>query len=182
MLAKGLDLPRVTLVGIVFADVGLHLPDPFAAERVFQLLTQVAGRAGRSSRGGRVVLQTFSPEHYAIQAAAKHDVNGFYQQEIAQRKRLGYPPFYRLARLEFRDKDSSTAEKEARKFAAKLQKQIDDSNLKQANLIGPAPSFFSKLNGEFRWQIVLRAPDPASILRGKISTGWRVEMDPVSLL
>ena len=182
MLAKGLDLPRVTLVGIVFADVGLHLPDPFASERVFQLLTQVAGRAGRSSRGGRVVLQTFSPEHYAIQAAAKHDVNGFYQQEIAQRKRLGYPPFYRLARLEFRDKDSSTAEKEARKFAAKLQKQIDDSNLKQANLIGPAPSFFSKLNGEFRWQIVLRAPDPASILRGKISTGWRVEMDPVSLL
>jgi primosomal protein N' (replication factor Y) len=182
MLAKGLDLPRVTLVGIVFADVGLHLPDPFASERVFQLLTQVAGRAGRSSRGGLVALQTFSPEHYVIQAAAKHDVNGFYQHEISQRKRLGYPPFSRLARLEFRHPDSAVAEKEARKLAAKLQKQIDDSNLKQANLIGPAPSFFSKLNGEFRWQIILRAPDPASILRGKISTGWRVEVDPVSLL
>ncbi len=182
MLAKGLDLPRVTLVGIVFADVGLHLPDPFATERVFQVLTQVAGRAGRSSRGGRVVLQTFSPEHYVIQAAAKHDVNSFYQQEISQRKRLGYPPFSRLARLEFRDRDSSVAEKEARKFATKLQNQIDSENLKQANLIGPAPCFFSKLNGEYRWQIILRSPDPVSILRGKISTGWRVEVDPVSLL
>ena len=96
MLAKGLDLPRVTLVGIVLADVGLYLPDPFAAERVFQVLTQVAGRAGRSSRGGRVVLQTFSPEHYAIQAAARHDVNGFYKEELAQRKRLGYPPYSQI--------------------------------------------------------------------------------------
>jgi len=181
MLAKGLDLPRVTLVGIVFADVGLHLPDPFAAERVFQVLTQVAGRAGRSSRGGRVVLQTFSPEHYVIQAAAKHDVNGFYQQEIAQRKRLGYPPFSRLARLEFRHRDSAIAEKEARKLATKFQKQIDSEHW-SANLIGPAPCFFSKLNGEYRWQIILRAADPASILRGQTSTGWRVEVDPVSLL
>ena len=95
MLAKGLDLPRVTLVGIVLADVGLFLPDPFAAERVFQVLTQVAGRAGRSSLGGRVILQTFAPEHYVIQAAAQHDVKGFYQHELDQRKRLGYPPFSR---------------------------------------------------------------------------------------
>ncbi len=181
MLAKGLDLPRVTLVGIVFADVGLHLPDPFAAERVFQVLTQVAGRAGRSSRGGRVVLQTFSPEHYVIRAAALHDVNGFYQQEILQRKRLGYPPFSRLARLEFRHRDSVIAEKEARKLATKLQKQIDSEH-RSANLIGPVPCFFSKLNSEYRWQIILRATDPASILRGQISTGWRVEVDPVSLL
>lgn len=181
MLAKGLDLPRVTLVGIVFADVGLHLPDPFAAERVFQVLTQVAGRAGRSSRGGRVVLQTFSPEHYVIRAAAMHDVKGFYQQEILQRKRLGYPPFARLARLEFRHRDSDIAEKEARNLATKLQKQIDSEH-RAANLIGPAPCFFSKLNGEYRWQIILRAADPASVLRGQISTGWRVEVDPVSLL
>ncbi len=181
MLAKGLDLPRVTLVGIVFADVGLHLPDPFAAERVFQVLTQVAGRAGRSSRGGRVVLQTFSPEHYVIQAAARHDVNGFYQQEILQRKRLGYPPFARLARLEFRHRDSLSAEKEVQKLATKLQKRIDSEH-RAANLIGPAPCFFSKLNGEYRWQIILRSPDPVSILREKLSTGWRVEVDPVSLL
>ncbi len=182
MLAKGLDLPRVTLVGIVFADVGLHLPDPFAAERVFQVLTQVAGRAGRSSRGGRVVLQTFSPEHYVIQAAAKHDVNGFYQQEISQRKRLGYPPFSRLARLEFRHRDPIVAEKEARTLADRIQKGLVTENWKQVTVIGPAPCFFSKLNGEYRWQIILRSPDPVSILREKLSTGWRVEVDPVSLL
>ncbi len=82
MLAKGLDLPLVTLVGIVLADVGLNLPDPFAAERTFSLLTQVAGRAGRSALGGRVVLQTFQPEHYAIQAASRHDYAGFYAHEL----------------------------------------------------------------------------------------------------
>ena len=91
MLAKGLDLPLVTLVGIVLADVGLNLPDPFASERVFQTLTQVAGRAGRSSRGGKVVMQTFAPEHYALQFAAGHDVDGFYKRELEYRRSLGYP-------------------------------------------------------------------------------------------
>ena len=128
MLAKGLDLPRVTLVGIVLADVGLFLPDPFAAERVFQVLTQVAGRAGRSSLGGRVVLQTFAPEHYVIQAAALHDVKGFYQHELDQRKRLGYPPFSRLVRLEYRNGDPLKAEEEAHKLSVKLQKQIESEN------------------------------------------------------
>ncbi len=125
MLAKGLDLPRVTLVGIVLADVGLFLPDPFAAERVFQVLTQVAGRAGRSLLGGRVVLQTFAPEHYVIQAAGLHDVKGFYQHELDQRKRLGYPPFSRLVRLEFRHADPVKAQDEAHKLSVKLQKQIE---------------------------------------------------------
>ncbi|MBI2759774.1 MAG: primosomal protein N' [Chloroflexi bacterium] len=185
MLAKGLDLPRVTLVGIVLADVGLHLPDPFAAERVFQVLTQVAGRAGRSSRGGQVILQTFSPEHYAVQAASKHDVNGFYQQELIQRRRLGYPPFARLARLEFRHRDSIIAEKEARALADKIQKQRETENWRQVTLIGPTPCFFSKLGGDYRWQIILRAADPASLLRGQASRwlkGWRVEVEPISLL
>ncbi|MBI2331358.1 MAG: primosomal protein N' [Chloroflexi bacterium] len=100
MLAKGLDLPLVTLVGIVLADVGLNLPDPFASERVFQTLTQVAGRAGRSSRGGKVIMQTFAPENYALQFAAGHDVNGFYERELEYRRQLGYPPFARLVRLE----------------------------------------------------------------------------------
>jgi primosomal protein N' (replication factor Y) len=107
MLAKGLDLPLVTLVGIVLADVGLSLPDPFAGERVFQVLTQVAGRAGRSERGGKVVLQSFDPAQPVIQFAAKHDVNGFYEYELEQRKRLGYPPFSRLVRLEFRNQDQA---------------------------------------------------------------------------
>lgn len=182
MLAKGLDLPRVTLVGIVLADVGLHLPDPFAAERVFQLLTQVAGRAGRSARGGRVVLQTFAPEHYAIQSAARHDVNGFYQHELAQRKRLGYPPFARLVRLEFRHHDAAKAEKEASSLAAAFRKALESERWKLLELIGPVPCFFAKLGGQYRWQIILRGSDPALFLRGRLPAAWRVEVEPISLL
>jgi primosomal protein N' (replication factor Y) len=174
MLAKGLDLPLVTLVGIVLADVGLNLPDPFAAERVFQVLTQVAGRAGRSERGGQVIMQTFMPENYAIQAAAAHDVNGFYYHELEQRKRLGYPPFTRLIRLEYRHRDPDKAEKEARDLYSKIGNPVTD--------IGPVPCFYNKLNGEYRWQIVLRGHDPASIVKGKVPEDWRIEVEPISLL
>jgi primosomal protein N' (replication factor Y) len=182
MLAKGLDLPLVTLVGIVLADVGLSLPDPFAAEHVFQVLTQVAGRAGRSSRGGQVVLQTFQPESSVIQFAARHDYEGFYRQELSQRGQLGYPPFGRLARLEIRDQDSGRAEAEARQLAGKLSAWIKSEGRTESNLIGPAPAFFSKLAGFYRWQIIVRGPDPVSLLRGRIPANWRVEVDPISLL
>jgi primosomal protein N' (replication factor Y) len=186
MLAKGLDLPLVTLVGIVLADVGLFLPDPFAGERVFQVLTQVAGRAGRSARGGKVVLQTFDPGNPVIQSAARHDVNSFYQHELEQRRRLGYPPFSRLVRLEFRHQDASTARAEVQKLAGRLGELLVRGNWKQITMIGPVPSFFAKLGGYYRWQIVLRGPDPASILReGSVArwfTTWRVEVDPISLL
>jgi len=178
MLAKGLDLPLVTLVGIVLADVGLHLPDPFAGERVFQVLTQVAGRAGRSERGGKVVLQTFDPEHQVIQSAAKHDVNGFYEYELEQRKRLGYPPFTRLLRLEYRDQSQESAEKEAKRVAEKLLTVISQ----RSTVIGPVPCFFAKVGGYYRWQIVLRGGNPQEFLRGVKLDGWRVEVDPVSLL
>jgi len=178
MLAKGLDLPLVTLVGIVLADVGLSLPDPFAGERVFQVLTQVAGRAGRSERGGKVVLQSFDPAQPVIQFAAQHDVNGFYQYELEQRKRLGYPPFTRLLRVEYRDQDQVSAEKEAKHVAEKIS-----ANSKQSSaLIGPVPCFFAKVNGEYRWQIILRGARPQELLRGVKLDGWRVEVDPVSLL
>jgi len=190
MLAKGLDLPLVTLVEIVLADVGLNLPDPFAAERTFSLLTQVAGRAGRSALGGRVVLQTFQPEHYAIQAASRHDYAGFYTRELDERRKLGYPPFSRLVRLEYRAFDPVKAETEARAMAERLSKDIVTDARIQTDLIGPVPCFFAKLGGWYRWQVVLRGPDPASLLRGKSHSaatlssakGWRVEVDPVSLL
>ena len=182
MLAKGLDLPLVTLVGIVLADVGLNLPDPFAAERTFNLLTQVAGRAGRSALGGRVVLQTFQPEHYAIQAASRHDYAGFYARELDERRKLGYPPFSRLVRLEYRAFDPGKAEAEARAMAVRLSKDIVEDGRVQTDLIGPVPCFFAKVGGWYRWQIVLRGPDPASLLRGKSLMNWRVEVDPVSLL
>jgi primosomal protein N' (replication factor Y) len=178
MLAKGLDLPMVTLVGIVLADVGLHLPDPFAGEHVFQTLTQVAGRAGRSERGGKVILQTFDPENQVIRSAAEHDVNGFHAYELEQRKRLGYPPFTRLVRLEYRNTDQASAEKEAMRLAEKLSLIRG----KQSGMIGPVPSYFAKLGGYFRWQIVLRGSNPQEWLRDVKLDGWRVEADPVSLL
>ncbi|GAB4458040.1 MAG: primosomal protein N' [Anaerolineales bacterium] len=177
MLAKGLDLPMVTLVGIVLADVGLNLPDPFAGERVFQVLTQVAGRAGRSGRGGRVILQTFDPQHPVIQSAAKHDVEGFYRYELDQRRRLGYPPFSRLVRLEYRNADPQSAEREARKVGEKLSALSH-----QSAVIGPVPCFFAKVGGYYRWQIVLRGAHPKELLRGIRLDGWRVEVDPISLL
>ena len=182
MLAKGLDLPLVTLVGIVLADVGLNLPDPFAGEKVFQTLTQVAGRAGRSSRGGRVILQTFMPEHYAIQFAAGHDVNGFFKRELEYRKQLGYPPFARLARLEYRHADNVKAEAESQKLADRLKVRIEAEGRRQTELIGPVPSFFSKVDGLHRWQIIVRSPDPASLLRDMQLRDWRIEIDPISLL
>ena len=182
MLAKGLDLPLVTLVGIVLADVGLSLPDPFAAERVFQVLTQVAGRAGRSARGGQVVMQTFQPESEVIQFAARHDYDGFYRQELSQRRRFGYPPFGRLARLEIRDLDAGRAEEAARQLAGKLTALIQSEGRTETSLIGPVPAFFSRLGGYYRWQILVRGPDPASLLRGRASSNWRVEVEPISLL
>ncbi len=186
MLAKGLDLPLVTLVGIVLADVGLYLPDPFASERVFQVLTQVAGRAGRSERGGKVVLQSFDSDNQVIQSAARHDVHGFYQYELEQRKRLGYPPFSRLVRLEYRHHDPILAEQEARKLAGKLAELLTTDHWKQITVIGPVPCFFAKIAGLYRWQIVLRGPDPAVVLKDRPVQAWlkdwRVEVDPISLL
>ena len=182
MLAKGLDLPLVTLVGIVLADVGLNLPDPFAAERTYDVLTQVSGRAGRSTLGGRVVLQTFQPEHYVIQSAAGHDYNAFYARELDYRRQLGYPPFYRLVRMEFRHAQAAIAESQALAMSAKVAGWIASEDRRETTIIGPVPCFFSRLNGLYRWQIVLRGPDPASLLRGKNLGDWRVEVDPSSLL
>jgi primosomal protein N' (replication factor Y) len=156
----------------------LHLPDPFAGERVFQVLTQVAGRAGRSERGGKVVLQTFDPENQIIQSAAKHDVNGFYEYELRQRKRLGYPPFTRLVRLEFRDQDQALAEKEAIRVASRLSAVGSQGSA----VIGPVPCFFAKVGGFHRWQVILRGSNPQTVLQGVRLDGWRVEVDPISLL
>ncbi|HND48985.1 MAG TPA: primosomal protein N', partial [Anaerolineales bacterium] len=182
MLAKGLDLPLVTLVGIVLADVGLNLPDPFASERVFQTLTQVAGRAGRSSRGGKVIMQTFTPEHYALQFAAGHNVDGFYERELNYRRSLGYPPFTKLARLEYRNADNLKAEEEVKKLASKLKVKIEAGGFRQTELIGPVPCFFAKENGEYRWQIVLRGPNPEAVLRDFRINDWRIEVDPINIL
>jgi primosomal protein N' (replication factor Y) (superfamily II helicase) len=183
MIAKGLDLPLVTLVGVILADTGLFLPDFRAAERAFLLLTQVAGRAGRSILGGNVVIQTYNPEHYSIQFASRHDFAGFYQEEMRLRRELGYPPFCRLAALGYAHKKPDRARDQAQQMARRLRTYLDAQGATDASIIGPAPCFFSQVRGKHRWQIVLRASDPAELLAHfPLPAGWRLDIDPVSLL
>ncbi|MBI5667611.1 MAG: primosomal protein N' [Chloroflexi bacterium] len=183
MVAKGLDLPLVTLVGVVSADMGLNLPDFRACERTFQVLTQVAGRAGRGLLGGRVVLQTYQPEHYVIKAASRHDFSGFYEREIAARRDMGYPPFRRLVRLLFRYPNEGKARAEAERAAEYLHNRIEKMRLTGTELIGPAPCFFNKVNNDARWHLLIRAADPTLPLQGMdIARGWFVDIDPVDVL
>lgn len=187
MLAKGLDLPLVTLVGVILADVGLNFPDFRAGERTFQLLMQVAGRAGRSPLGGKVILQTFQPDHPAIQHAARHDYEGFYRQELAARQRIGYPPFSRLLRVTVSHADAQTASDSALLVAQQLQRWIELEEHHATEIIGPAPCFFARQGGQYRWQIILRGPNPPDVLRGHTletlsGASLRIEVDPPSLL
>jgi len=173
----------VTLVGVVSADIGLALPDFRAGERTFQVLTQVAGRAGRGLLGGRVVLQTYQPEHYAIQAAAKHDYARFYEQEIAHLREIGYPPFRRLARILFRFPNETKARMEAERAASIIRQRIAELQLTATELIGPAPCFFPKEANAFRWHLFVRSTDPTAVLRDlPVGRGWYVDVDPVDVL
>ncbi|MBN1400796.1 MAG: primosomal protein N' [Anaerolineae bacterium] len=183
MIAKGLDLPRVTLVGVITADTMLNLPDLRASERTFQLLTQVAGRAGRSILGGRVIIQTYTPQHPAIVAASQHDFRMFYEGEIAFRREHWYPPFSRLIRLVYSHPSAERAAHETRALHARLEERIARLGLAEVDLIGPAPAFFARVRGESRWHVIVRGADPHALLRGvDLPTGWRVDVDPVSLL
>ena len=182
MIAKGLDLPLVTLVGVILADVGLSLPDMRSPERTFQLLTQVAGRAGRSPLGGQVILQTFLPDNYVIKAASRHDYQTFYQEELEYRRELHYPPFSQLVRLEYRHRDPERAEEMAHTMAGFIHTWLVEEKLHETEVVGPVPCFFSRMGGYYRWQLVLRGPNPASFLKGRNLGDWRVEVNPPSLL
>ncbi|MBI5648892.1 MAG: primosomal protein N' [Chloroflexi bacterium] len=183
MIAKGLDLPFVTLVGVISADTSLNLPDFRAAERAFQLLAQVAGRAGRSILGGKVIAQTYSPDHYAIQAASQHDYRAFYDREIAFRREQGYPPFNRLIRLLYTHPNEKKAQAETARVHHALTTRLAQRGLPALDLIGPAPAFFHKERGQFRYQIILRGRDPHALVADiALPFGWRVDVDPVSVL
>ncbi len=182
MVAKGLDLPLVTLVGIINADVSLHLPDFRAGERTFQILSQVAGRAGRSSLPGRVILQSYTPEHYAIDCVANYDYGHFYNQEMSLRREYGNPPFNRLARLIYINSNNALCQREAHRMSRLLKEERDSWGV-AIDIIGPAPSFFSRVRGRYRWQIILRGDDPHGLLdRVALPRGWLVDIDPVSVL
>ena len=183
MLAKGLDLPLVTLVGVVLADTGLHLPDYRTEERTFQILTQVAGRAGRSPLGGEVILQTYQPDHFVIQTASRHDYREFYRQELSHRRQLRYPPFTKLVRLETRSTDAIQVRKRAQEMGKKIKKWVQKGNHAATYVTGPAPCFFSRIRGEYRWHIILRGPDPTPIIQDRLrGPEWRIEVNPPSFL
>ena len=186
MIAKGLDLPAVTLVGVVSADVALTLPDFRASERAFQLLTQVAGRAGRGEAPGRVIVQTFNPEHFCIQAAARHDYASFSEVELNVRQQYGYPPFRRLVKLLYEHHDRYSAQIEAMALADALGHAIHLQRLPDTDIVGPAPAFMERLRGRYRWQIILRGPDPLQALRAlpadALTPGWAIDVDPANSL
>jgi primosomal protein N' (replication factor Y) len=156
MIVKGHDYPNVTFVGVVSADTSLHFPDFRSSERTFQLLTQVAGRAGRGNDLGEVAIQTFNPDHYSIQKAKNHDFTGFYQEEIQFRKALEYPPVSRLINFRL----AGNSEKRTKGIAEEMEK-IGKSLLgqgygKSLELLGPSVAPFARIRGKFRWQMLAK--------------------------
>jgi primosomal protein N' (replication factor Y) (superfamily II helicase) len=179
MVAKGLDIPRVTVVGVVSADTTLNLPDFRSSERAFQVLTQVAGRAGRHVLPGRVVVQTYAPDHFAILAAAQHDYTTFYEQELVFRAEAAYPPFTQLLRLVYNDASDETCRAAAEGLAAQLRGAL--ALVRHGEVIGPAPCFIGKIAGRYLWQVLVRADDVHPLLP-LIPPGWTRDVDPMSLL
>lgn len=184
MLAKGHDFPNVTFVGVVLADLNLHLPDFRSGERTFQLLAQVSGRAGRASKPGRVVFQTMLPEHYVIQAASRQDYLEFYRCEVEFRQQFGYPPFSRMAQVEFRD----IREDRARDQAERVRNLLDhlSPDQKDFSYLGPAAASIARIANQYRWQILLKS-EKTSALNAVIKTlrkeGVRfIDVDPVTTL
>lgn len=189
MIAKGLDLPYVSVVGVVAADIGLYMPDFRNGERTFQLLTQVAGRAGRRKAGANVVIQTYTPEHYALQAAQEHDYDSFYMQEIAFRRQAIYPPYSRFIRFMTVDKNRTLCEKRAQSLEEAIQTLIQRANLYNWGIVGPAPSFFQRQRGFWRWHLLVRIPATTDIsqLQWFYESlqplyGWTIDVDPMNVL
>jgi primosomal protein N' (replication factor Y) len=182
MIAKGLDLPGVTLVGVVSADIALNLPDFAAPERAFTLLTQVAGRAGRGEEAGTVIVQTFSPQHFCIDTASRHDYHEFYAAEIAARRRYAYPPFRHFVKFTYSHENRRRAQNEALLLREKLDQWIERLALLDTDVVGPAPALMERVKNKYHWQMIVRGPDLHPLLRVLDTPGWSVDIDPVSTL
>jgi primosomal protein N' (replication factor Y) len=195
MIAKGLDFPNVTLVGVVNADVGLHFPDFRAAERTFQLLSQVAGRTGRGPRGGKVLVQTFTPDHPCISLAATHDYAKFVETELGHRRAHNYPPYQRLARLIIRSRDQEEAAAFAERLAATVTTTLEKmppETAKDVRLLGPAEAPVFRLKGYYRYHFQLQSPSPATLhqvlravlptLRTPSGVEFTLDVDPFNML
>jgi primosomal protein N' (replication factor Y) len=183
MIAKGLDIPSVTLVGVVLADLGLNLPDFRAPERTFQLLTQVAGRAGRGSERGEVIIQSYEPDHYAVQAAMRQDYRGFYEREIELRRAHGNPPVTKLVRLLFGHSQPNLALNEAQRVASGLRRAAREWDVADVDVVGPAPGYPPRVRGAWRWHLFVRGGDPRLLLdKVDLPPGWTVDVDPVNVV
>jgi primosomal protein N' (replication factor Y) len=197
MIAKGLDFPNVTLVGVVNADVGLHLPDFRSAERTFQLLSQVAGRAGRGPRGGRVLVQTFNPEQPCIALAARHDYESFVAAEMVHRRAHNYPPFQRLARLIVRSRDADEASVFAERLAGGFRTALPhvrsaEGGPAEVRLLGPAEAPVFRLKGYYRFHFQLQSSSSAALhqllravlpaVRAPNGVELTVDVDPLNML
>jgi primosomal protein N' (replication factor Y) len=180
MVAKGLDLPLVTTVGVVNADTGLHFPDYRSAERTFSLLTQVAGRAGRGTRASQVFIQTYTPEHPAIRHAKYHDYRGFYREEMEIRRQYRFPPFAELIIATYGHRDEARAEREAKTAAEHLSATIGLLKLGDIEVLGPSPAFIYRLRDEFRFEVTLKGAD-VHRLSGALprTRGWSIDVDPM---
>ena len=191
MIAKGLDFPNVTLVGVINADTGLHLPDFRAAERTFQLVTQVAGRTGRGMQGGHVLVQTFSPDHYAIECASEHDYRKFVETETDIRTALNYPPFGAMIRIIFRGESEPRTQALAEEVANVMREYFAS---KEANvrLLGPTPAPIARLRGRFRFHMFCQSDDKAvmqqAVRRAETTVKtpddvqWLADVDPLDML
>ena len=191
MLAKGHDFPNVTLVGVVSVDAGLALPDFRSAERTFQLITQVAGRAGRGDRPGKVLIQTYHPYHYALRHACAQDYEAFFEQELQYRQNHSYPPFVALASVLVHGSDLGRV----RSDSLELRKHLDEVNAeRKCRVLGPAPAPLSRLKGEHRFQLLIKSRSRKHLrevadaaLKSAADNGLNLrsinlEIDPVSIL
>jgi len=182
MISKGLDLPKVTLVGIILADMGLDMPDFRAEEKTFQLLTQVSGRAGRSINNGEVVIQTYNPNNFAITCASKHDYESFYKKEIKDRENLHYPPFSSLIKLTYTDPNQQKCKTTAENLFSNLGTKIQNSKFKIQNYI--APPLHPKMFGKYHYNIWLKGENSElkKILHSlEFSEKWRIDVDPINI-
>jgi primosomal protein N' (replication factor Y) len=185
LVAKGLDVPQVTLVGVVSADIALNLPDERAVERTYQLLVQAIGRAGRGDRSGRAVLQTYQPFHPAITAAAQGEGDALYEAELETRRRFGSPPFGQLVKLTAALEDRAATERAAMQFADNLRERAAEREARgggRLEVLGPAPAYIARRAGRWRFNVVLRGHDPLAVLGGDPGPPWSVDVDPESLL
>jgi primosomal protein N' (replication factor Y) len=197
MIAKGHNFPNITLVGVVSADTALQWPDFRAAENTFQILTQVAGRAGRGDSPGKVIVQTYNPEHYSIRFAKGHNYTGFIEEEMTFRQELGYPPYRRLLLFRVAANMAEKAEQAAMRLAAKCQELLTHHQdlFQDLEVLGPVAAPLPRVKGKYRWQVLMKSRRSAPLLEaGRQLMGWgntalkgtgvnlSVDVDPMSLI